>query len=247
MKTIKGCKHSKNMNFKNILSDYPYTTELHAHTNPASFCGDFPANEVVDFYSAAGVNTLAITNHFNSELTLGNLKENIKKYLEDYHLAKESAKNNINVILGIEIRFDGSNNDYLVFGIEENDLPFYAELTPYGIENFYKQAKNERNVIIQAHPFRKGVTLAPTNSIDGIETYNLHPNHNQRNALAIQHAKKNNLLVTGGSDFHHVTHHALCLMRTKTELKDSFDVANAIKSKDIIFDASGSIIIPYIY
>ena len=235
------------MDFKSILTDYKYTTELHAHTNPASFCGDFPANEAVDFYSATRVNTLSITNHFNSDLLIGNVKENIKKYLADYHLAKESANGSINVILGIEIRFDGSNNDYLVFGIEEDELPFYAELTPYGIENFYKQAKNDRNVIIQAHPFRNGVTLAPIDSIDGIEAYNLHPNHNQRNALTVQHAKRNDLLVTGGSDFHHVTHHALCLMRSKTELKSSFDVAAAIKSKDVVFDASGSIIIPYIY
>ena len=235
------------MNFKDILKDYPYTAELHAHTNPASFCGDFPANEAVDFYRAAGVNTLAITNHFNSDLTIGDTKENIKKYLEDYHLAKESANDDINVILGIEIRFDGSNNDYLVFGIEEDELLLYAELTPYGIENFYKNAKNDRNVIIQAHPFRNGVTRAPVDSIDGIEAYNLHPNHNQRNALSTMHAKKNNLLVTGGSDFHHVTHHALCLMRTKTELKSSFDVADAIKSKDVVFDSNGSIIIPYIY
>lgn len=235
------------MNFKDILKDYPYTAELHAHTNPASFCGDFPANEVVDFYRAAGINTLAITNHFNSDLTIGNLKENIKKYLDDYHLARQTAKNDINIILGIEIRFDGSNNDYLVFGIEEEELPFYAELTHYDIENFYKEAKTDRNVIIQAHPFRNGVTLAPVDSIDGIEAYNLHPNHNQRNALSVQHARKNDLLVTGGSDFHHVSHHALCIMRTKNELKDSFDVADAIKSRDVVFDCSGSIIIPYIY
>lgn len=235
------------MNFKNIPKEYPFTAELHAHTNPASFCGDFPANEVVDFYKAAGVNTLAITNHFNSTLCVGDLKENVKKYLDDYHLAKESAKDDINVILGIEIRFDGSWNDYLVFGISEDELEFYAELTPHGIENFYKEAKNTRNVIIQAHPYRDGVTLAPVIAIDGIEAYNLHPNHNQRNALTVQHAKRNNLLVTGGSDFHHVTHHALCLMRTKNELKDSFDVASAIKSKDVVFDCSGSIIIPYIY
>lgn len=235
------------MNFKDILTDFPFTAELHAHTNPASSCGDFPANEVVDFYRAAGINTLAITNHFNSELCKGDIKENVKKYLNDYHLAKESAKNDINVILGIEIRFDGSNNDYLVFGIDEDELSFYAELTPYGIENFYKTAKNESNVIIQAHPFRNGVTLAPIDSIDGIEAYNLHPHYNQRNALSVQHAKQNNLLVTGGSDFHHVTHHALCTMRTRNELKNSFDVAKAIKSKDVVFDCSGSIIIPYIY
>lgn len=235
------------MDFKNILTEYPFTTELHAHTNPASFCGDFPANEAVDFYSASRVNTLAITNHFNSELTVGDIRENVKRYLEDYHLAKETAKDGINVVLGIEIRFDGSNNDYLVFGIEESELQYYAELTPYGIENFYKQAKNDRNLIIQAHPFRNGVTLAPLDFIDGIEAYNLHPNHNQRNARAVQYAKRNDLLVTGGSDFHHIGHHALCLMRTKKELKTSFDVATAIKTRDVVFDCSGSIIIPYIY
>lgn len=235
------------MDFKNILTEYPFTTELHAHTNPASFCGDFPANEAVDFYSASRVNTLAITNHFNSELTVGDIRENVKRYLEDYHLAKETAKDGINVVLGIEIRFDGSNNDYLVFGIEESELQYYAELTPYGIENFYKQAKNDRNLIIQAHPFRNGVTLAPLDFIDGIEAYNLHPNHNQRNARAVQYAKRNDLLVTGGSDFHHIGHHALCLMRTKKELKTSFDVAAAIKTRDVVFDCSGSIIIPYIY
>lgn len=235
------------MNFKKILEEYPYTVELHAHTNPASSCGDFPANEAVDFYVAAGVTSLAITNHFNSDLLAGNAKENIKKYLEDYHLAKETAKDNINVILGIEIRFDGSWNDYLVFGIDENELEFYASLTPYGIENFYKEAKNDRNVIIQAHPFRNNVTLAPVNSIDGIEAYNVHPVHNQRNAFSAQHAKKHDLLVTGGSDFHHVTHHALCLMRTQNALKNSFDVANAIKSRNVVFDCSGSVIIPYLY
>lgn len=236
------------MDFKKILSQYPYTVELHAHTNPASACGDFPANEVVDFYRAAGVNSLVITNHFNSELvTYGNVKENVRKYLADYRLAKEVAKNDINVILGVEIRFDEANNDYLIFGITEDELEFYAELTPYGIENFYKEAKNERNVIIQAHPFRKGITLAPIDSIDGIEAYNLHPNHNQRNALSIKHAKNHDLLITGGSDFHHVGHHALCLMRTKNELKNSFDVADAIKSRDVIFDCFGSIILPYIY
>ena len=235
------------MDFRKILTEYPHTIELHAHSNPASSCGDFLANEVVEVYRAAGVTSLAITNHFNSELLAGDAKENIKKYLEDYHLAKETAGKDLNVILGIEIRFDGSWNDYLVVGIDEDELEFYAELTPHGIENFYKEAKNERNVIIQAHPYRNNVTLAPVDSIDGIEAYNVHPVHNQRNAFSVRRAKKYDLLVTGGSDFHHVDHHALCLMRTKEELLDSFDVARAIKSRDVVFDCSGSIIIPYLY
>ena len=179
------------------------------------------------------------------EPTVGNLKELLER--GEYIICGDlKDKENLEslVLENVICKKDGQ---YLVFGISEDELEFYAELTPYGIENFYKNAKNTHNVIIQAHPFRNGVTLAPVDSIDGIEAYNMHPNHNQRNALSTKHAKNNDLLITGGSDFHHITHHALCLMRTKNKLKDSYDVAQAIKSKDVVFDSNGSIIIPYIY
>ena len=38
------------MNIKDIISQYPYKTELHAHSNPVSKCGRFPADEVVGIY-----------------------------------------------------------------------------------------------------------------------------------------------------------------------------------------------------
>ncbi len=231
------------MNFSQILKDYPYTTELHAHSFPVSGCGDFRADEVVKLYREAGVTSLALTNH----LTPGNCGEGAEFYLEDYRKAREAAGDDINVILGVEMRFTENNNDYLVYGVCEQDIPRFIELIPHGIEYFYKEVKNERNVIIQAHPFRKGITLAPEGSVDGIESLNLHPSHNGKIAIATRHAKLNNMLVTAGTDFHHDGHQALCLMRTANEIKDSYDVADAIKSRDIIFDCSGHIIIPYLY
>ena len=168
-------------------------------------------------------------------------------YLEDFYKAREAAGDALNVILGVEMRFEGSSNDYLVYGVSEEDIPRFIELVPHGIENFYKEVKSERNVIIQAHPFRKGVTLAPLDSIDGIESFNIHPGHNSRVGIGARYAKLKDLLVTGGTDFHHEGHQALCLMRSKEEMKNSYDVAEAIKSRNVILDCSGHIVIPYIY
>lgn len=235
------------MDFSQILKQYPYTTELHAHSSPASPCGDFSPSEVVEFYKAAGVTSLALTNHLHPYWLDGDPKERAETYLSDYRKACEAAGDDINIILGVELRFTENNNDYLVYGVCEEDIEYFISLIPHGIENFYKEAKNDRNVILQAHPFRKNMELAPVNAIDGIESLNMHPNHNSRQSLATRYAKENGLLVSGGSDFHHKDQHAICLMRTENEMKNSYDVAAALKSRKALFDCSGHIIIPYIY
>ena len=67
-------------------------------------------------------------------------------------------------------------------------------------------------------------------SLDGIEAFNMHPNHNSRIGLAAKYASDNNMIVTCGSDFHHYGQECLCGILTKKPLKDSYDVAKALKS-----------------
>ena len=231
------------MNFSQILKDYPFTSELHAHSFPVSPCSNFSPEEVVKLYTDAKVSSLVLTNH----LTPANCENGADYYLGDYKRACEAAAGKINVILGVEIRFTENSNDYLIYGVSDEDIRYFTELIPYGIENFYRKVKNDNNIIIQAHPFRNNITLAPRDSIDGIESLNIHPKHNARIGICTKYARDNNFLVTGGTDFHHPGHQALCLMRTQTEMKSSYDVASAIKSKNVLFDCSGHIIIPYIY
>ena len=235
------------MDFSKILNEYSHTTELHAHSYPVSACGDFSPEEVVEFYKQAKVTSLVLTNHLNPRWTDGDRKQRAQEYLSDYKRAKEYAKDELNVILGVEIRFNENDNDYLVYGVEESDIELFISLIPYGIENFYKEAKNDRNLIVQAHPLRKNMVLAPVDAIDGIESMNMHPNHHAKPSVTFKYAKENSLIVTGGSDFRHKGHHALCLMRTEAEMRTSADVATALKTKKAIFDCSGHIIIPYIY
>ena len=236
------------MDFKDISKAFPYKTELHAHTSPVSRCSEIPVTEFVENYISIGCNSIVITNHLTPEYADDAFPSyNAEYYLSDYFAACEYAKDkNINIILGAEIRFTENINDYLVYGISPEDIARIIPLLPYGIENFYKEFKNDKNVILQAHPFRKRMELAPLGSIDGIESMNMHPGHNSAVAVAAKYARDNDLLVSGGTDYHHPGHHGMCLLRTEAPMKDSYDVASTLKSKNFLFDISGHLVVPYL-
>lgn len=232
--------------YSEIEKAYPYKTELHAHTKPCSPCSEIPAAQVIRNYADLGCHSVVITNHLTPHLCLGeNAPLTSEQYLADYYEAlAEGQRLGVSVILGAELRFLENDNDYLIFGIDPQEIEALISLIPVGIRDFYRQFKNERNLIIQAHPFRKGCEPAPADSIDGIEVMNLHPGHNSRVAVAAKYAAERGLLVTGGTDYHHPNHQGMCLLRTPTLLKDSYDVANAIRSRDLLLDVWGNLILP---
>ncbi len=237
------------MDIKEIINEYKYKSELHVHTSPVSKCADFLPEEVVRRYAEAGVDSIVITNHL-SPFFFSKNGRGAEFYLNDYYKAKVAGDAlGINVILGAEIRFEENANDYLVYGISEDDIEKMISYIPKTLADFYKEFKNDKNVILQAHPFRsrEGGAVAPVEYIDGIETFNLHPGHNSGPGFSTRFAKENGLLVCGGTDYHHPDHEALCLTRSKYILRDSYDVAELIKSKDLLFDMSGHIVFPYGY
>ncbi len=234
------------MDIKNTLNDYKYKTELHAHTSPVSPCGDFEAEHVIKLYSEIGCDSVVITNHLCPWARETEIDEFTKHYLSDYYRAVEAGqKLGVNVILGFELRFTENHNDYLIYGVCPEDVRMAYEYLDAGIERFYKDCKNDKNVIIQAHPFRKSCVLAPIGSTDGIESFNMHPGHNSAVSLAAQYARQHDLLATGGTDFHHANHQGLCITRSRECLRDSYDVARLIRSRDYMLDISGSIVFPY--
>lgn len=222
-----------------MFEEYKFKVELHAHTSPASPCSRVSPEELAERFKNKGYDSVAITNHFMYAENEDE-EEKITHWLDDFHRAKAAGeKLGINVILGAELRFAESLNDYLIYGIEEDELYEINPLLSFGIDNFYKKFKNERNIILQAHPFRDMMSRANPESLDGIEVFNMHPNHNSRIALAAKYARENNLLISAGTDFHEPEREGICAVYSKTPVYDTYDVVNMIKSQDFIADISG--------
>lgn len=229
------------------IKDYKYKIETHAHTSPVSGCADLTPKEVLERYADLGFSAIAITNHFSTAVFENLSKETIiNNYIKDYYNAINAAsKYGIKVILGIEIRFPENSNDYLVYGFDEDEMGTLYDLTSTDYVSFYKEFKNDKNVILQAHPFRNGITVQDPKYLDGIETFNMHPAHNSRIGIATRFAKEHpHLLTTCGSDFHNEGYQGLGGILTKTLPNNSFELAELLKSRDYLFNVAGSIVIP---
>ncbi len=220
---------------KNILKEFPYKTELHCHSANVSSCSKISLEEMTETYKENGYSGIVLTNHFYPWLseTDEDYEVYVNSYIKEYHKLRElCAKESINVYLGMEIRFEECDNDYLVYGIDEDFIRAIPRKVST-LEEFVLHSKNENNIILQAHPFRRGMVLMPNELIDGIEVYNMHPNHNSRIGYAARYAEKVGKLCTCGTDYHHPGQGALSALLTKKVPKDSFELVHCIKNEPI--------------
>lgn len=229
-----------------MISAYPYKIELHAHSLPISRCSEFDAEGLVCAYEKAGVSAIALTNHF----TPASFQERTKKEFVDAYIAAyrdfqgRAAQRGITAIFGIELRFAENFNDYLVFGIDEDDAYRIADYVELGLEAFSREMRKDGLLLIQAHPMRDKMTPMPEGLLDGWEAFNMHPGHNQRTALAAKSANRQGILITGGTDFHHPGHEGCCLLRSRRIPENSHDLAEILRSRDYLLDIGGSIVLP---
>ncbi len=234
-----------------LLQQYRYKVELHAHCSPASPCGDLPAAEVVRIFHAAGCHGMALTNHFFpllSQQILGEMDKEkyLAMYFENYRAAcEEGAKLGMPVWLGAELRWSHlGDSDYLIYGVDEPMLRQIYDYLDADPAIFVRDCKSEKSFFVQAHPFRAGCTPLDAALLDGVEVFNMHPNHNSRLALAAQHYAGKNLPFTLGTDYHHPGHHGLCATRFAALPQNSFELAALLKSGDYLFELGDSVILP---
>lgn len=214
-----------------------YKYELHSHTSEVSPCGRITADDSVMMHKKVGYQGLVITDHFHREFfsSLGDLSWSAKidSFLKGYRSAVASGiREDIDVLLGFEIRFDDSGNDFLVYGVEDDflykhpdlymaDLPYLRRVTDaYG-----------GMLIFQAHPFRKGCRPPEDLSlIDGMEVFNGNPRHNSYNFRARETAVKNALLLLSGSDFHMAEDLGLGGMRLPGRISTQSEMTGALRA-----------------
>ena len=174
-----------------LMAEYPYKFELHAHSNPASGCSDLPPAELVERCKNAGASGLVLTNHAIWWMQEQPKEQWCAQYLKDYRDTKEAGeKLGLTVILGFEIHFMDSDNDYLVFGFEEDFISTVYDWMDKTAKEFYDTFHNEDMLMIQAHPNRNNMTEMGRDCVDGYEVFNLHPGHKSRVALTARLHKK---------------------------------------------------------
>ena len=184
-----------------------FRIDTHMHTSETSACGNIRAKDEVRLYHQAGYQGMIITDHYYEGFfrPLGKMswEDKIDRYLYGYRIAcEEGAKLGMKVFLGLELRFTEGPNDYLVYGMSEEYLRNHKELYELGLMKFRELIKDEDILIVQAHPYRKWMTVMSPAKIHGIEVYNGNARHDSRNELALAYAKEHNLYMTSGSDFH---------------------------------------------
>lgn len=184
-----------------------YIYETHFHTSDVSTCANISAAEAVELYKKAGYSGVVVTDHFSEECFENKYHgetwtEKIDYFLSGYRNAKKLADDAFSVMLGIELRFPDSDNDYLVYGLDEQFLYDHEEIIKMSAKQFKKLAEKNDITVIQAHPFRINSHITNPRYIDGIEIYNGNRRHDSSNNIAEIWAKKHGFLQTAGSDFH---------------------------------------------
>lgn len=184
-----------------------FKTELHCHSKSVSACARVSNEEIIQKFTEAGYTSLVLTNHFNKGtqdfLGCSNYQDFVTAYLKGYEDLKRDASGKLNVILGMELRFNENSNDYLVFGITEELLRAHEDIFSLNPESFSKISRENGLLFVQAHPFRNTMTVINPAFLDGVEVYNGHKGHDSRNEIADMWADKYGLIKTSGTDFHY--------------------------------------------
>ncbi|HHT73683.1 MAG TPA: PHP domain-containing protein [Firmicutes bacterium] len=187
-----------------------YLYDCHVHTAETSWCGVLSAEDMVRRYAQAGYTGIVITDHYIREyfesLPERTWEDKVARYLEGYNGALAAGKKyGLTVLLGIELRFFNRIEDYLVYGLTPEFLREHPRLYDYTVETFIDFSRAHRLLIAQAHPFRPGQGPAPGACLDGMEVFNGNPRQTNNNHLALEYAKRHNLIQIAGSDAHQST------------------------------------------
>lgn len=213
-----------------------YLYDMHVHTVETSFCGRVSGKELVHLYKAAGYDGVVITDHyydgFFEALPPMPWNEKIDAFLDGYSAAlAEGIKEGLHVLMGMEIRFTESFNDYLVYGVHRDLLIAYPELYKLGLKDFYSFAQAHGLVVFQAHPFRPGCSPADPALLHGAEVYNGNSRHDSSNKSAIEFAQRHHLKEIAGSDFHQVEDVAAAGIFLPYQPEDSVDLSSWLRNE----------------
>ena len=189
-----------------------YKVELHAHTDETSLCGHVPAAGQVELYLKGGYQCLVLTDHYFPDFFTKfypgkSWDEYADMLLAGYRAAKKAAEGTaLTVLLGFELRSYEGMEDFLCYGMTEEDVYRYPMICQKSVKDMCDFAHEKGWLINQAHPYRDDYAqLHPVKDpslIDAVEGYNGTPYVHNHNELALEWARKHHVPALSGSDAH---------------------------------------------
>jgi predicted metal-dependent phosphoesterase TrpH len=184
--------------------------ELHVHTTECDKYAGLGGAQLVRLYAEAGYDGMVITDHYaafalnwyKDDFDPDDHKAAVHRYLRGYYAACEEAKQHAFTVLpGAEVRLPNTDNDYLIYGLQENDLYELPLLCRCKNLTELVSVLPSDVCVVQAHPFRRAMTLCDHNLLFGMEVYN-YGTEAFRNGIAKQYAAHYGKAMTSGSDVH---------------------------------------------
>lgn len=214
--------------------------ELHAHTAECDRVAQHSGAEMVRLYADAGYSGMVITDHyfslfyewFKDEFCPSDHKSIIDRYLRGYHSARNEAERiGFSLLCGAEVRFDNTPNDYLIYGLEEDDLYTLPLLNRLKNLRELLAVLPDHAVVVQAHPFRDNMTVVSPDLLFGVEAHNGRTSP-FRNKMARDYAEHYGKVMTSGSDFHKMKDLAKGGIATPRTVTCSAELVELLKSGD---------------
>lgn len=215
-----------------------YKYELHCHTGDVSRCASCPAEKAVELYKARGYSGMVITDHYSPQTFLDRHLFSPQKetnfYLSGYEKALAAAGDDFTVLLGMEIRFYGMTNDYLVYGMTPEFIREHGNLMTWYPRRFHELCKKNNMIFLQAHPFRPYIYRENPKHIDGCEIYNGKAGDTDINEKAQLWAEMHQMKIrVGGTDFHREKNlENLSGIITDEKIRTNSDLLRILRSGD---------------
>ena len=214
--------------------------ETHLHVADTSWCAHTSLDDIITEYKGKGYSGIVTTNHYHDPC-FNHFKIYGKSDRKDFFLDniakadKKAREYEFKLLHGMELwqQTETGNRDLLIYTPEIEKLLDADDLYCMPGHDLYDLVKSTGGIIVQAHPYRDYCTLADPRLIDGVEVFNGHPTHDNKNDLALIFAKVNNLFMLSGSDFHDLPYSATGGIITEYEINTIDDFINVVSTGKI--------------
>ena len=199
----------------------------HVHTKGISLCSRVNYRDAIDEKKRAGYDALVLTNHCQPWYYQEHERLDwVQKFLTEYNQAKNYGRaQGLKVFLGVEVSVSVPHwCDFLLYGVNEDFFYSSRSLFDLSQSQLFEYCNLNGVVMVQAHPFREGHSPADPEFMHGVEI-NLRPLDFLKREMVEEFAKKHNLLITCGSDYHSVLQDEFGGMIIPDSITDSFEMA----------------------